>query len=235
MEAEATDPKNHNPNNIETREVESSVAFPLTEAELMEKGRNVAQLYAQARTLEDALKAYSKGEKAKIEEIEIEIAAQLKCISTGKEERVMNVIEERDFGQSTVKLFYLGDKLQERTMDPAERQMGFELVKAEPKAIAPGDDLDENGMTKQTVFELFPQAGQPGDIPIMPSQERDPADTAPIRQLGTIEGIAPSASAPLPAGVQAQVIDDGDYKRVFMTTNVETAADKARDAAIGAE
>jgi hypothetical protein len=211
------------PTNTQWRKREREVMIPLTQDELLERGSNVAKLWSDARAIETALKAYSKIEKGKIEELEQIINKDLKCIETGKEPRTLEVDEKLDFAASLVEYFLDGVKVDERTMDAAERQLGFELV--------PGNKAEEpdDGLSPQTVFELFPT---PKEMPAVavdgPAPAPDETEPAPANLVGKIETVLPTSRV-VPEGVTRLERETIDDKGRIIRSSTEVVTVKSRE------
>lgn len=108
--------------------VAKEVWFVLTPDEIVEKAKTAAELQAQALVRTEALKDYSKREKAEIEGQEVEARKLLRTIREGREIRVVKCEMRGDYSAKTMRFFFEGREVDSRPMTAEERQMTFDVI-----------------------------------------------------------------------------------------------------------
>lgn len=108
--------------------ISKEVWFVLTEAELIDRAKMLAQTRNEQLTIEWEMKEHAKAEKKKIEKKESEIADLCNQIRTGKECRILACDMRKDYESKTVKFFFEGILVDERPMTAEERQLTFDVI-----------------------------------------------------------------------------------------------------------
>lgn len=104
----------------------------LTESELLDRGRKMAEVVRERSRTElekaNAMKTY--GETLK--ELNGEVSTLSRVISTGEEHREVEVYENKDYAEKTIKIFRADthELVSSRSMDSSELQEEIPLVDA---------------------------------------------------------------------------------------------------------
>lgn len=106
--------------------VEEIIPFPLTELEMSELARDIANIHTQLRQLGDRLKKTTKEMKADITKTEQELYKKLDAAETGIEYRMTRATKVLD-GDTVV--FYVDDKrVHERPATELDKQSKFPFM-----------------------------------------------------------------------------------------------------------
>lgn len=114
-----------------------SLACPLTERELLERGARLADLHHDLADLENAKKDTAAAFKARIETIESEAQGLARQIRGRAEYRDVEVKREKDFARNVEEVIRLdsGEVVATRALTPQERQE--EMFRTNPDVPAP--------------------------------------------------------------------------------------------------
>lgn len=121
----------------------------LTDAELVDRGAQLADAYAKADALEAERKNTNDGFKAKIELVEQQVRDLAGTLRSKQETREVELLEEFDYRTFTVRVKRAdtGEMVRERAMTKNERQEELPFDKATKKN---GDAKPANGSTSIT-------------------------------------------------------------------------------------
>lgn len=121
------------PLEFEERKVTRTVNVKLTNTDIANLGDEAAKLKAERDTAEADLKKHieevTKPLKAEIEQKTAKIENILDNINKREESRTVECIERKIFNANTVQYYFNGDLVEERAMEPGERQGEFPEVK----------------------------------------------------------------------------------------------------------
>lgn len=106
----------------ETKIVNKDVPVKLTEDDFARMGKLAADKGAALRSAKDELDRLKKSHKAKIDTLTSELDATLRAIADGEEVRNVECEEVYRFEQNVVETWFNGDRVNERAMEPHERQ-----------------------------------------------------------------------------------------------------------------
>ena len=102
--------------------IKKEIEFELTGEEIVEKAMHLADLHGKTQEVEEELKGHKKRLGDIIKENKEEIARICRVIEHGKEIRLVDCEMEKDFDTNTITYFHNGVKIDERAMEPSERQ-----------------------------------------------------------------------------------------------------------------
>jgi len=109
-------------NENKIRKVTKPVSIKLSEEEIGDKAKLAAAKDAELRGVDADFDRVKKSYKAKMETLRGEIDGLLRVINDGEEERQAECEEIHDFNTNRVVTMYLGSIIEERAMEPHERQ-----------------------------------------------------------------------------------------------------------------
>lgn len=221
---------------VEWNDREREIQVTLTTEEVLFKAHRVSAIHAEINALDSDMKRIVKAKRGRMEELRSELATSLHAISTNKEPRTVMVKEMLDYKTCRVETWFDGDKVEERTMEPAERQLGIDQAiegmkkvkkpKQDAFAFKAGDETAENSISPQVVDEshLDEKGSSSGGEPL-PTEGGEPVSTELL-------------TSPPPAGVERLVYEGVDEKtgatirRVTDVVTTETDAERKRNAAL---
>ena len=110
----------------ETQSIKKLVRVSLDSTELLERGKKLVEWMEKLDQVERAFASVKQKYKYEIEAMGEEISKMREAISTGKEERLLDCEMVKDFDSERVRYYHKGVLVDQRPMEPAERQMEFE-------------------------------------------------------------------------------------------------------------
>ena len=114
--------------NVEEVKVVEPLIFTLTEHEYAEKGKAAGKLRGKLSEVEAKFSDIKKEWKGKVDEKQIELNNILEAMRAGKEERVVECTQRKNFDRNIVQYLYKGKVLKERPLEPHERQLAMKLT-----------------------------------------------------------------------------------------------------------
>lgn len=128
--------------NLSERNVHHELEVPLTHVELAERAKRAGELQALMEQRTKEFDPIKKQYKADMDAMQEELESILTACHSGKEKRLVECIERRDFTRCMVEYVYDGKVLEERTMESGERQeeMFPEAAPEAEEAAAPGEE-----------------------------------------------------------------------------------------------
>lgn len=116
------DPKKKTGRAASERSVVRDLVFDLTDPEYVEKGKLAGQQRRALVVIEDQLEGAKKQAKLDTERAESALNLTLHVLASGKEARSVECIERKDFGLGKVEYYFDGVCMEERPLEPHERQ-----------------------------------------------------------------------------------------------------------------
>lgn len=113
---------------IQTRKIEKELEFTLTQEEIAEKGKQAAKYAQEQGEMERQFDKVKKEWTGKINKLEIAVSNELSVIRSGKELRMVECTEEKNFEKKTVRYIWKGKTMLERDMTLNETQMAMETT-----------------------------------------------------------------------------------------------------------
>lgn len=147
------------------RKVTKPINVNLTEDEISEKAKLAGAKGTALRELEADFDRTKKAYKAKIETLRGEIDGLLSVIDAGEEERQAECKEVHDFACNRVVTYYLGSKIDERAMEPHERQESL-FPKADSADARAAKKRAKNGEISEDFVDLDDGEPAQGDLPL---------------------------------------------------------------------
>ncbi len=132
---------------IEWSDKEREILVLLSQTEIVTKAKRISEIHAEIQAIDNDMKRIVKGKKGRMEELRSELASALRAVTINREPRTVMVKEMLDYKRCVVETWFHDEKVDERTMDPAERQLAID------DAIKP-----KVRKAKQNAFDF-----QPGD------------------------------------------------------------------------
>jgi len=129
-----------------TSKVTKTIQVPLTESEIVEKAISVAKLSKEIEKEENAFKVLRSEHRAELERLDGEVEKTLDVIIARKEPRELECQMVKYFEANRIEYIFEGRVVEERPMEPYERQMELEDGKGledEMEDFEPGDPDDD--------------------------------------------------------------------------------------------
>lgn len=114
--------------------------FKLTDEQKAEKGLKAAELADKVRLLEIEKKALSDEFGAKIKAAKAQMNTHLKEIFDGVEDREVEAVEVKNFETNKVEYWFEGEKMAERDLTEADKQMQLGEQKKKDRAFQKAND-----------------------------------------------------------------------------------------------
>lgn len=129
-----------------SRKLFKEFKFKLTNQEIIQKAKLSADLMEQIKTAEEDFAHIKKANTDKIKTLKGQKAHELKLISQGFEDRIVEVLEVRDYAEGIVRSYFNDVLLEERVMTSDERQVEMTLP------------------TKETIVDTAPHLSDISDV-----------------------------------------------------------------------
>lgn len=111
-----------------TSKLMRDVKFKLTDAEIIMRAKDAAELRAQRAKIEEEFDRVKASFKSKIKDAESRIALALYAVGSGEELRHVEVTQTFDYDGAMVIQTYEGTEVERRKMTPEESQIPLALV-----------------------------------------------------------------------------------------------------------